>query len=127
MSKIIMVVDDDAAILKLVELILRRFQYTVMTFDNPNKVFDTLNSITPDLFILDIMMPQMSGVELSRQLRMQPRTAHTPIIMVSAMNEIPDYMQGPGGEVDIFLSKKVMHRELAAHVHQLLNRAVNRT
>ena len=127
MSKIIVVVDDDAAILKLVELILRRFQYTVMTFDNPTKVFDTLNSITPDLFILDVMMPQMSGVELSRQLRLHPHGAHTPIIMVSAMNDIPDHIKGLGGEADAFLSKKMMHRELASYVHQLLNRAINRS
>lgn len=125
MSEIIVVVDDDAAMLRLVELILRRFQYTVITLDNPVKALELLDSVTPDLFILDMMMPQINGVELGKRIRMDARVSQVPIIMVSAMSELPDQVKGLEGIADAFLCKKTMHRDLIGNIHKLLSKTAD--
>ena len=81
------VVDDDAAILILADVILRRQRFDVTKVQNAFKALSLLGSMPPDLFVIDMMMPGMSGLELCQHIRLLPETANTPVIMVSAQTD----------------------------------------
>ena len=116
-----MVVDDDSTILRLVELVLHRLQCTVVTVDEPAEALEMLASVTPDLIILDQMMPRINGFELCRQIRSYTPTARTPIIMLSALYDPASITQGLQAGVNIYVSKSALHSDLVKHVRGLLN------
>jgi two-component system alkaline phosphatase synthesis response regulator PhoP len=74
----------------------------------------------PDLILLDIMMPRMSGFEVCRKLKSDPETRDIPIIMVTALNELGDIERGVESGTDDFLSKPVNRLELLTRVKTLL-------
>ena len=121
MGKLIVVVDDDTTILTLVELVLQRFHYNVMTLEDPLQVLDLLDSLSPDLFILDIMMPRISGIELCKRIRAHPRTRYVPIIILSAFGVSDGFIKGLEAGADVFIPKTGLSRDLVTSVHQLLN------
>src|SRR5712691_11145038 len=84
MNEKIMVVEDDPAMLMLMEILLRRKGFTVVTACNAQHALALLNQEKPDLFILDLMMPGMTGLELCRALRARPDTAQIPVLILSA-------------------------------------------
>jgi two-component system cell cycle response regulator len=120
-GKLIVVVDDDPTILTLVELVLRRFQFNVMTFDDPLRALDVLESLSPDLFILDLMMPRISGTELCKRIRSHPHTRHVPIIILSALSAADGFVKGLEAGADVFVPKTALNRDLVTSVHRLLN------
>jgi len=75
---------------------------------------------TPDLILLDVMMPRMSGFEVCRKLKSDPATRHIPIMMVTALNELGDIERGVESGTDDFLSKPVNKLELITRVKSLL-------
>jgi len=87
MSKRIMIVDDEMDMLLLIEISLRRRGYNVLKADSPYTALSLLESATPDLFVLDLMMPEMDGLELCRRIRARNETADTPVIMYSAKHD----------------------------------------
>lgn len=125
MSELIVVVDDDTALLTLIEMMLRRSQFRVMTLDDPRDVLDLINSVTPNLFILDVMMPRINGIELCKQIRANPRTSHVPIIMLSAMGVSESFGKVLEAGADAFLSKSTLHQDLVMNVQKLLRRTAN--
>lgn len=125
MSELIVVVDDDTALLTLIEMMLRRSQFRVMTLDDPRDVLDLINSVTPGLFILDVMMPRINGIELCKQIRNHPRTSHVPIIMLSAMGISDSFGKVLEAGADTFLSKSTLHRDLVTNVQKLIRRTAD--
>lgn len=101
----ILVVDDDEPILTLVEVTLRRKGYQVIKARNAASALKTVETVTPELFILDIMMPGMNGFELCKQLRNQPQFAMTPIIVLSAMTDRETVRKCMAAGVDLCLGK----------------------
>jgi CheY-like chemotaxis protein len=84
----IVLVDDDAVMLTLTETFLKRKGYAVAKAQSAAAVFEMLETLTPDLMILDIMMPGTNGIELCHQLRSRAQTRQTPIIILSARNDM---------------------------------------
>jgi len=125
-NNLIVVVDDEPAILTLVELVLKRSQFTVMTFDDPVRALDRLDTLSPDLFILDVMMPRLSGTELCKRIRAHPRTCHVPIIILSAVGVSDGFIKVLEAGADVFISKAALSRDLVASIQLLLNRAADR-
>jgi CheY-like chemotaxis protein/MinD-like ATPase involved in chromosome partitioning or flagellar assembly len=82
-----------------------------------------INEAQPDIVVLDVMMPGMSGIEVCRQLRSQPQTAQLPIIMLSAKGEVDDKLVGFEAGADDYVSKPVARQELLARANALLHRA----
>jgi CheY-like chemotaxis protein len=78
-----MVVDDEAAVLLLVDISLQRRGFKVLGANGPFAALSMLDNATPDLFIIDNMMPGMNGAELCQVIRARPETAKTPIIIFS--------------------------------------------
>lgn len=83
----ILVVDDDRTMQTLISAFLTRHGYDVLTAADAIETLRVLSNHTPDLIILDIMMPGINGVELCRALRTRPDTTRTPIIIMSSLND----------------------------------------
>ena len=86
MSKIL-IVDDDKQITFFLEKLLTMEGYDVTSVNESSKTIQVADSITPDLFILDLMMPEPNGFELCRALRANPNFIHTPIVIITAMDD----------------------------------------
>ena len=78
----------------------------------------------PDLVLLDVMMPRMSGFEVCQKIKSNPDTRDTAIIMVTALNEVPDYERAVESGTDDFLTKPVNKLELVTRVRSLLRVAL---
>lgn len=94
MTKKIMVIDDDADMLKLLEVILGRAGFSISKFNMPSAAMKTLAHAMPDLVVLDIMMPEISGLELCRRIRQDPALSHIPVILLSARGDTHTINEG---------------------------------
>ena len=86
----------------------------------PLKLFESRSNPLPDLILLDVMMPRMSGFEVCRKIKEDPYTRSIPVIMVTALNELGDIERGVECGIDDFLSKPVNKLELITRVKSLL-------
>lgn len=86
MSKRILIVDDEPDLVKVLRMRLIENKFEVDTAMSGQEVFEKLSQQTPDLIILDIMMPHMSGAEVASKLKQNPNTSRIPIIFVSALH-----------------------------------------
>lgn len=87
MPKQILVVDDDVKIREIITFVLSRQNYEVTVAENGVQLQEMLASLTPDLIILDVMMPGFDGYHLFSRLRQNPSTRHTPVIIMTAHAE----------------------------------------
>jgi len=123
MPEKILIVDDDLDTLRLVGLMLQRQGYEIRAASSGTQALETLASELPDLILLDVMMPEMDGLEVTRRLRASPRTATIPIILFTAKAEVDDKVAGFEAGADAYLTKPAQPRELVANVKALLARA----
>ena len=116
----ILIVDDNAQNLELLEAYLEDLECkTIPAYDGP-EALDIVKSDKPDLILLDVMMPKMSGFEVCRKVKSDPATSHIPIIMVTALNEYGDMQRGVDCGTDDFVSKPVNKLELLTRVKTML-------
>ena len=116
----ILIADDNPQILELLEAYLQPLDVTVSTATNGQEVLSAVEESLPDLILLDIMMPRMSGFEVCRTLKDDPRYRDIPIVMVTALNETADMERARECGTDDFLSKPVNKIELLTRVQNLL-------
>jgi pilus assembly protein CpaE len=122
MTKKILVVDDDIQTLKLVGLVLERKGYDIVAARKGGQALEKAWEEQPDLVILDIMMPDIDGYEVSRRLRADPETASLPILMFTAKSGVQDKVTGFEAGADDFLTKPIHPEELVSHVEAILAR-----
>lgn len=120
MSARILVVDDVVPNVKILEAKLSVEYYDVITAYNGPDALELAREKSPDLILLDVMMPQMDGFEVCQRLKKDPKTAHIPVIMVTALSETADRVQGLESGADDFLTKPVDDVALFARVKSLL-------
>ena len=123
MAEKILVIDDDVDTLKLVGMMLQRQGYQVIFATNGQQGLTKAIEEEPDLILLDIMMPDVDGYEVARQLRQNPATMNTPILMFTAKTQLDDKVAGFEVGADDYLTKPTHPSELHAHVKALLSRA----
>lgn len=119
----ILIVDDNAQNLELLQAYLETLPCRLITATDgieAMKCVEDPNQPTPDLVLLDVMMPRMSGFEVCRKLKEDPETRSIPIMMVTALNELGDIERGVESGTDDFLSKPVHKLELITRVKSLL-------
>lgn len=116
----ILVVDDEDRNLRLMKLLLTSFGYDVLTASNGEEALEKVHDIPPDVILLDIMMPQIDGFEVARQLKKEEETKIIPIVMVTALNEVEDRVKALEAGADDFLNKPVDKTELRARVQSLV-------
>lgn len=117
----IMVVDDDKGALKLIEIMLSGGGFSVSTALSAEKALEKLDSETPDLIILDIMMPGMNGIELCAKIRARESTAETPVLILSSRSDSTAVLGSVDNGATDYMPKPVIRNELVAKVNQLLS------
>lgn len=118
----VLVVDDDSDIVELLEYNLVKEGYAVQTASNGKKAIETAKTFIPDLILLDIMMPQLDGIETGRILRQNPDIKHTYILFLTARSE--EYSEVAAFEVgaDDYITKPIKPRALMSRINALFRR-----
>jgi CheY-like chemotaxis protein/MinD-like ATPase involved in chromosome partitioning or flagellar assembly len=122
MAAKILVVDDDLETLRLVGLMLQRQGFEIAAANNGLQAITIAKKEHPDLIVLDIMMPDMDGYEVTRQIRKNPETAGTAILMFTAKSQVDDKVAGYDAGIDDYLTKPIHPAELVARIKALLAR-----
>lgn len=118
----ILVVDDEEDILELVRFNLSREGFSILCAATGEAAWKILKANRIDLLVLDLMLPGMDGLELTRRLRKEPRTQKIPIIMLSAKGEEADIVTGLELGADDYVTKPFSPRVLIARVRAVLRR-----
>lgn len=116
----VLVVDDNAQNAELLEAYLDDMGVTVAVAHDGQAALDAVASEPPDLILMDIMMPRMSGYQATERLKSDPKTKDIPIIMVTALGEVGDVERAVDCGADDFLTKPVNKLELLTRVRSLL-------
>ncbi len=120
----ILVVDDDLNLLQMVKLMLQRVEHEVQTANSGEKGITLAAQWQPDLIVLDLMMPDVSGYEVLSKLRADPLTAKIPIIVLTARSQPMDKQTALQAGANAFLSKPVTAKELTDRVDAVLKAGV---
>ncbi len=126
MAEKILIVDDDLETLRLVGLILERGGYQIAAASNGQQALTLAHSERPDLIILDVMMPDMDGYQVMKNIRQDSAINTIPVLMFTAKAGIEDKITGYETGVDDYLTKPIHPAELVAHVKAVLGRAANK-
>jgi len=118
--ELIYVVEDDMDVSRLIEHNLRTAGYDVSTFYSGAPVVPSAAQARPSLFLLDIMLPGISGFDLCRQIRQHEHLGKTPIIFLSARTQEPDRIQAFDAGGDGYITKPFSPRELIARIRNVL-------
>lgn len=119
---LIAVLDDEPDIRELLSLNLKKSGFNVKEFAEARSFFRYLDTALPDALILDLMLPDMDGLEICKQLRSKQRTSSLPIIMLTARAEETDKIIGLELGADDYMTKPFSPKELIARVKALLRR-----
>ncbi len=117
---LIFVVEDDRDVSRLIEHNLRSAGYDVSTFSSGAPVLPSAAILRPSLFLLDVMLPGMSGIDLCRQIRQHEQLSRNPVIFVSARTDEYDRLQAFDVGGDDYITKPFSPRELICRVRNLL-------
>ncbi|MDD5021650.1 MAG: response regulator transcription factor [Endomicrobiaceae bacterium] len=124
MTKLITIVDDEEDILEALSVFLKKNGYDVNTYTNATDFFKQLKKKTPDLFILDLMLPDMDGYDICKKLKNDPNYSSLPVIMLSAKSEESDKIIGLELGADDYVTKPFSQKELIARIKVILKRNV---
>ncbi len=121
---LVLVVDDDAKIVELIRAYLIRAGFDVIVAADGRSALDLVGARRPALVVLDLMLPQMDGLELTREVRLQGD--QVPILMLTARGALRDRIRGLSDGADDYLAKPFAPSELVARVQAVLRRARRR-
>ncbi|MBP2026199.1 response regulator transcription factor [Peptoniphilus stercorisuis] len=119
---IIYVVEDDISILKLIEYALKSKEYEVSPFENGSDFFNSLKDELPDLILLDIMLPDIDGMEILKELKKNSKTKDIPVMMLTAKDAEIDIVTALDNGADDYMTKPFSVLELLSRVNVLLRR-----
>src|SRR6202012_5947144 len=120
MTARVLVVDDILSNVKLLEAKLSAEYFEVLTAFNGEQALARVAAELPDIVLLDVMMPGMDGFEVCRRIKADPRSAHIPVVMVTALDQPSDRVAGLEAGADDFLTKPVDDAALFARVRSLV-------
>lgn len=119
-KSVVLVVDDNRQNLELILAYLEDIDCRTLSAEGGQQALEMVENELPDLVLLDVMMPKISGFEVCRKIKNNPKTEHIPVIMVTALNEIGDIEKAINSGTDDFLSKPVNKWELLTRVKTML-------
>ncbi len=116
----VLVVDDNQQNLELLLAYLEDVDCKTLSANDGAQALEVVKTSSPDLILLDVMMPKMSGFEVCRRIKNDPKTTDIPVIMVTALNELGDIERAINSGTDDFLSKPINKWELVTRVKTML-------
>ena len=120
MSKRILIADDEPNIVAAIEFLLKQRGHEVHTAPDGGEALRLVASVVPDLVLLDVMMPQVSGYEVCQTIRNRPEWRHIKIIMLSAKGRDSEVVKGLGMGADLYVTKPFSTRDLMTRIETLL-------
>lgn len=118
----ILVVDDEPDLVELIAYNLQQQGHSVLSANNGLVGLELAKSRQPDLLVLDVMMPEINGIEVARRLRSQTETASIPIIMLTAKSEETHELEGLGAGADDYITKPFSMQVLLARINAMARR-----
>jgi DNA-binding response OmpR family regulator len=118
----LLLVDDDPQILDVVRTLLEPWGFNLTLLDDPQQFWDTLEKTAPDLLILDVEMPELSGIDLCQVVRNDPRWSELPVLFLSARTDIETIQSVFTVGADDYVSKPIVGPELVARILNRLER-----
>jgi DNA-binding response OmpR family regulator len=125
MKRHILVVDDEIGALTLIGIMLERGGFGVSKARDAKAALELLDNITPDLIILDVMMPGMNGIDLCRLMREREATRRTPVLILSARGDSDSVIQGIEAGANDYLPKPILHHDLVSKVKLMLGQSIS--
>jgi DNA-binding response OmpR family regulator len=122
MKELVIIVDDEEDIVKLVKVNLEKNGFQTKGFSDSKGLFKFLKNKTPDLIILDLMLPDIDGLEICKQLKKDSKYMHIPVIMLTAKTDESDKIVGLEIGADDYITKPFSPKELIARVKAVLRR-----
>ncbi len=116
----ILIAEDNPQGAELIEAYLTGTPYEVRVAADGRETLELVRDWSPDLLLLDIMMPRISGFEVCKQLRADPQTKQLPILMITALDQVSDIERAVEAGTDDFLTKPINKAELLMRVEALL-------
>ncbi len=116
----ILVVDDQAENFDVIQALLQNIDYSLHYANHGKTAIDSLDKFDPDLILLDVMMPEIDGIEVCKQIKSNPRWQAVPIIMVTSLSSTDNLARCLNAGADDFISKPINGIELRARVHSML-------
>ena len=123
MAKRVLIVDDEANIVAALDYLLRRSGYEVSVAATGDEALRQVEAFSPELVLLDVMMPQKSGYEVCRRIRERPEWAAVKIVMLSAKGREVEVSKGMSLGADLYVTKPFSNAELVARIRELLGDA----
>jgi len=121
-SKKVLIVDDEADIREIISFNLEKEGYQIQTVKNGIEALDALPTFKPDLIVLDIMMPRMTGVEVCQTIRTKPEYNDTLIIFLTALSDEASQIKGLETGADDYISKPISPKVLVSRVNAVFRR-----
>jgi len=121
MNKRILIVDDEPNIVAALEFLLQKNGYAVKVAANGEDALAQLDAFKPDLVLLDVMMPKVSGYEVCQRMRAQPQWRHIKVVMLSAKGREVEVSKGMSLGADLYVTKPFSSTELVATIGELLS------
>ena len=116
----ILIADDNLANVELLEAYLTDVDCEIESAHDGQEALDKIMEWRPDVILLDVMMPRLSGFEVCRKVKDEPKTRNAMVLMVTALNELGDIERAVAAGTDDFLSKPVQKVELVKRVQNML-------
>jgi two-component system, OmpR family, alkaline phosphatase synthesis response regulator PhoP len=116
----IVIADDNDQNVELLEAYLSDFDCAIRTAHDGEETLQVVEEFAPDLLLLDVMMPRLSGFEVCKKIRANPDSKDLLILMITALNEAADFERGVQAGTDDFLTKPVNKVELLCRIRSLL-------
>lgn len=120
MKNTILIVDDEIGALTLIGILLARGGFNVVKATDAKSALTMLDQSLPDLIILDVMMPETDGIQLSTILRQREDTKTLPILILSARGDADSVMRGLQAGANDYLPKPILHHDLVTKVRAML-------
>ena len=121
----VLVIDDDKPTRTLINIMLKRNNFDVALAENGADAFAQLENFTPDVIIVDYMLPDVNGIELCKQLRSRPDTSHLPILMLSAHSANIAAAEAKAAGANDYAPKPLLMDEIGEKLNKLIEETAN--
>lgn len=122
LKPVILVVDDDVALHEMVEEILKRANMTYLKATTARQAYDLLRRERPQVMVLDLMLPEMNGIDFLKQVRLQAQYDEMPVIILSALAEPEQIREGLNAGADRYVTKPYLAKNLANTIRDVLQK-----